>query len=137
MSFGDKWHKASRISRAVLQQKYPDASQFRKTDGNVAVIDFGTTSCSLALSTTENADITPVHLNIGYSRVPNAILLKLKESDTVITGEAVPTTCAEYKIAEFGYYAVNQSVRKNSNFLYFEQFKMSLQHDEVCRPVHI
>ena len=131
MSFGDNWHKASRISRAALHQKYPDASQFRKTDGNVAVIDFGTTSCSLALSTAENADITPVHLNIGYSRVPTAILLKVKESDAVITGQ--------YKIVAFGYDAINQPVLKlkESNFLYFEQFKMSLQHDKACRPVHV
>ena len=127
MSFGDIWYKADRISRAALQQKYPDASQFRKTDGNVAVIDFGTTSCSLALSTAEDADITPVHLNIGYSRVPTAILLKLSDAGY-----------AGYEIARFGYDAINQPVRpKNLEFLYFEQFKMSLQHDEACRPVHV
>ena len=67
---------ASRISRAALQQRYPDARRFRKTDGNVALVDFGTTFCSLALSTAGNTEITVLPLNTGYSRVPTAILLK-------------------------------------------------------------
>ena len=45
MNREDDWYKADRISRAELQHKYPDASQFSKTDGNVAAIDFGTTFC--------------------------------------------------------------------------------------------
>ena len=49
MNREDTWYKADRISRAKLQLKYPDASRFGKTDGNVAAIDFGTTFCSLAL----------------------------------------------------------------------------------------
>ena len=52
-----KWYmyKPERISRKDLLKKYPDASRFRKTDGNIAAIDFGTTFCSLAFTTEGDA----------------------------------------------------------------------------------
>ena len=88
MNREDHWHKANRISRAQLQQKYPDASRFSKTDGNVAAIDFGTTFCSLAFATVGNPDlvdmrsveINNVRLNGYYTRVPTVILLRESKS---------------------------------------------------------
>ena len=87
MNRENRWHKANRISRAELQQKYPDASRFSKTDGNVAAIDFGTTFCSLAFVTVGNPDlvdtrsveINTVRLNGYYTRVPTVILLRERE----------------------------------------------------------
>ena len=140
------WHKADRISREELQQKYPDASQFSKTDGNVAAIDFGTTFCSLAFATVGNPDlvdtrsmeINTVRLNGYYTRVPTVILLRESESKSSAAScdndLPVSRTC-DYEVVSFGYDAMTQlcSLRasQRSKYLYFERFKMTLQQDEV------
>ena len=157
-SSGDeKWYKAERISRKALQEKYPNASRFRKTDGNIAAIDFGTTFCSLAFvtgievpSAGESANghptaadnqgdaVSTIRLNKYFARVPTAILLK--ESTTAISSrdDSIPSgisrTC-DYEIVAFGYDAMTKlcDIRPNqrANYLYFERFKMKLQQDKV------
>ena len=138
------WYKANRISRAELQQKYPDASRFNKTDGNVAAIDFGTTFCSLAFTTVANpdlvdmrsVDINTVRLNGYYTRVPTVILLRESESTSSASCDDLfmSRTC-DYEVVSFGYDAMTQlcSMRASewSKYLYFERFKMTLQQDEV------
>ena len=58
-------------------------SGFREISGNVAAIDFGTTSVSLAYATT--GDKTVVMLKLKHlHRVPNTILIK-KRSCTVVS----------------------------------------------------
>ena len=144
MNRQDDWYKADRISRAELQQKYPDASRFSKTDGNVAAIDFGTTFCSLAFATVGNPDlvdmrsveINTMRLNGYYTRVPTVILLRELDSTSSASCDDLPVsrTC-DYEVVSFGYDAVTQlcSLRasQRSKYLYFERFKMTLQQDEV------
>ena len=135
------WHKADRISREELQQKYPDASQFSKTDGNVAAIDFGTTFCSLAFATVRNPDlvdtrsveINTMRLNGYYTRVPAVILLQeLEWTSSASCGDLPMSRTCNYEVVSFGYDAMTQlcSLRasQRSKYLYFERFK---QRDEV------
>ena len=144
MNREDNWYKADRISRAELQQKYPDASRFSKTDGNIAAIDFGTTFCSLAFATVGNPDlvdtrsveINTMRLNGYYTRVPTVILLRELDSTRSVSCDDLPVsrTC-DYEVVSFGYDAMKQlsslKVSQRSKYLYFERFKMTLQQDEV------
>ena len=147
-SSGDeKWYKAERISRKALQEKYPNASRFCKTDGNIAAIDFGTTFCSLAFvtgievpSASESANGHPtapdnkgdavgtIKLNKYFARVPTAILLKgVKPESTTATvssrDDSIPggisRTC-DYKIVAFGYDAMTElyNIRPNQRANY-------------------
>ena len=140
----DVWYKADHISRTILQHKYPDASRFSKTDGNVAAINFGATFCSLAFAMVGNPDlvdtrsveINTMRLNGYYTRVPTVILLHELESTSSASCDDLPVsrTC-DYEVVSFGYDALTQlsSLRSSqrSKYLYFEQFKMTLQQDEV------
>ena len=144
MNRRDLWYKADRISRTVLQHKYPDASRFSKTDGNIAAINFGTTFCSLAFATVKNpnlvdtrsVEINMVRLNGYYTRVPTVILLRELDSTSFASCDNLPVsrTC-DYEVDSFGYDALTQlcSLKASqwSKYLYFEQFKMTLQQDEV------
>ena len=140
---GSDWYKAERVSRRKLEEKYPTACRFRKTDGNIAAIDFGTTFCSLAFATAGDPDlvnmqqveINTLKLNKYYPRVPTAILLKeaksaVRDSDD----DPVSKTC-DYEVVAFGYDAVSRhsalKPKERSEHLYFERFKMTLQQDEV------
>ena len=139
---GDDWYKAERISRRKLEEKYPAACRFRKTDGNIAAIDFGGSFCSLAFTIARDSDlmlqqveINTLKLNKYHPRVPIAILLK--EAKSVVPGsddDPVSKTC-EYEIVAFGYDAVNiHSALKpseRSKHLYFELFMMPLRSNEV------
>ena len=152
MSSEGGWYKADRISRSELQQKYPDASRFSKTDGNVAAIDFGTTFCSLAFATVGNPDlvdtrsveINTVRLNGYYKRVPTVILLRESESTSSQSAACdddlpVSRTC-DYEVVSFGYDAMTElcslKSTQRSKYLYFERFKMTLQQDEV-RSIYV
>ena len=145
------WYKADHISRAELQQKYPDASRFCKTDGNIAAIDFGMTFCSLAFATVGNPDlvdmrsveINTMELNSYYTRVPTVILLRELESTSSQSASCddnlpVSRTC-DYEVVSFGYDAMKQlcslKSSQRSKYLYFEQFDMTLQQDKV-RFIH-
>ena len=145
MTSGDRnWYKADRISRSKLEEKYPTACRFSKTDGNIAAIDFGTTFCSLAFATVgdpslvdmSSVEINTISLNKFHPRVPTAILLK--ESSSLCNGsdesETVSTTC-NYEVIAFGSEAVNKHSKlqpsERARHLYFERFKMTLQQDKV------
>ena len=138
------WNKADCISRTELQQRYPNASRFTKTDGNIAAVHFGATFCSLAFALVGNPDlvdirsveISTVRLNGYYTRVPIAILLRQLESTNFSSCDDMPVsrTC-NYEVVSFGYDAMTQlsslKPSQRSKYLYFEQFKIRLQQDEV------
>ena len=142
------WYKADRISRAKLEEKYPTACRFSKTDGNIAAIDFGTTFCSLAFATVDSStaadnlssvEINTMPLNKVYPRVPTAILLKEKPGSRCNGDSAISKTC-DFEVVEFGYDAVTKHCQlkptEQSKYLYFERFKMTLQQDEVCIKIY-
>ena len=140
----DKWYKAERISRKDLHEKYPHASHFRKTNANIAAIDFGTTFCSLAFTTEGDtgAQISTLRLDGYLARVPTAILLKESSTSAKSRDDLLPIsrTC-DYDVVAFGYEAMELlcSARpsQRAKFLFFERFKMTLQQDEVnCRGMY-
>ena len=104
-------------------------SEFRSThDGNIAAIDFGTSSVSVAFVCPEKETYKDVNtLVLDYSsnstetRTPNAILLS-KEG-------------TECKVAAFGENAQNlfSSMKpdKLSQHIYFERIKMLMKQDKV------
>ena len=96
-------------------------SGFRIHSGNIAAIEFGTTNCSVAYTTVGNGpEEGPqrLPLNRTHYRVPTAILFKPDGS-----------------IDSFGYDAraqyLNLVNKERLEYAYFEQIKMTLQHDEV------
>ena len=96
-------------------------------EDNIAAIDFGTTYCSLAISTVGDVIASCLKLDAYHSRVPNAILLhKLDSSGTT----AVPC-----KIKAFGSKAQTMYTTLKPDeidqCLFFERIKMNLQHDPV------
>lgn len=128
----DSWYKAERIHRSELAKRYGNAGRFRESSGNIAAIDFGTTFCSLAY-TTPGDKISTLKLEEYYPRVPSAILLKEKEQSSVETSQVAKTP--SYEVVCFGYEAQEQHSKirpsERTRHLYFERFKMTLQHDEV------
>ena len=96
-------------------------SGFRVQSENIAAIDFGTTNCSVAYITVVNRpEEGPrrLPLNTTYHRVPTVILFRPDGS-----------------IDSFGYDArahyLNLDDEERLEYAYFEQIKMTLQHDEV------
>ena len=92
----------------------------RRKSCSIAAIDFGTTNCSVAYTTvgsrSEKPQILP--LNNTHYRVPVAVLFK-----------------TDGTIDSFGYDArkeyFNLDDKDRLKYAYFEQIKMTLQHDEV------
>ena len=129
---GNDWHSAERVHRSELAKRYGNVGRFRDSSGNIAAIDFGTTFCSLAY-TTPGDKISTVKLNEYYARVPSAILLKERELRSSATSQGAKT--CSYEVVCFGYEAQEQHsklrLRERTKHLYFERFKMTLQHDEV------
>ena len=95
-------------------------SSFRKDTENIAAIDFGTTNCSVAHTTGRNKQEGPLRLtlNTAYYRVPTAILFKPDGSIDSFGHDAR----AEY---------LNLDDDERLEYAYFEQIKMTLQHDKV------
>ena len=93
-------------------------SGFRVHSGNIAAVDFGTTYCSVAYTTVGSPGPQLLALNFTYCRVPTAILFK-----------------PDGTIDSFGYEAraeyLNLDDKDRLEYAFFEQIKMSLQHDEV------
>lgn len=106
-------------ARKILRE---DAG-YRVTDGNIAAIDFGTTSVSLAYTTKGDDEITSFKLDTEdkSTRVPNVILLK-KDGRKV-------------SVEAFGNVARSRFtlMRKNDhpNYIYFERIKMLMKREEV------
>ena len=105
-------------ARKVLRIK----SGFRVTKGNIAAIDFGTTFCTVAYTTSGTDLINILKIDGIHERVPTAILLQ-----SLARGE--------YKVAEFGYGAQKACSKMRAsdrhNYIYFEQIKMILKRDDV------
>ena len=88
---------------------------------NVAVIDFGTTNCSVAYATNGDPQPTLMKFEEQHPRVPTAILLK-KENGTLKTQSFGLNAKIEYAKIRPG---------KVDQHIYFERVKMNLKEDEV------
>ena len=99
------------------------AAGYRVTGGNIAAIDFGTTSVSLAYTTKGDERVSTLILDSEErsTRVPNAVLLKKGQGE--VTVEA------------FGNIAKNKfaSLRSSDHeeHVYFERIKMLMKRDKV------
>lgn len=96
-----------------------EARQSRsKTTGNIAAIDFGTTSCSVAYWIKGDEKIRLLRLSADDVRVPTAILMD-----------------SEGKVKEFGKNARRKWAQlpkdKKATHYFFNDIKMILQHDKV------
>ena len=118
-SIGDvrKTSNGCEVARRVPRME----SGFRIPSCNIAAVDFGTSNCSVAYTTVgmgpeEGPRRLP--LNTTFYRVPTAIMFKPDGS-----------------IDSFGYDAWSQYLNLDDEerleYAYFEQIKMTLQHDEV------
>ena len=95
-----------------------DRKRHTKTSHNIAAIDFGTTSCSLAYCIKGDTAIHMLKLSADDNRVPSAILVD--PNGTVM---------------EFGKNArkkyVHLTSEKKRTHQFFSEIKMKLQHDKV------
>ena len=87
--------------------------------GNIAAIDFGTTSCSLAYSVAGGSKIRFLRIDdADKERVPSAILMD-----------------ADGKVIDFGRKARRKFAKspreRRQHYHYFSEIKMALQHDKV------
>ena len=99
-------------------------SGYRVTDGNIAAIDFGTTSVSLAYTTKGDQKVSTFPLNAAEAkstRVLNVVLLK-KDGHKM-------------KVEAFGSTAKKKFVSLRSgdyvNYIYFERIKMLMRREKV------
>ena len=109
------------LNRAVkIHRTEADCCVF---DGNIAAIDFGTTSVSLAYTTKGDDRVNTFKFETEdhSTRIPNAILLKKSGRDvTVIAlGSSARKKFASLRPNEF------------SEHVYFERIKMLMKRDEV------
>ena len=114
-SYKPPLYKAEKIS-------HTDAG-YRVTDGNIAAIDFGTTSVSLAYTTKGDDAINTLVLDTEAqaTRIPNAILLKKDASD--ISVEAFGNIAR----TKFG----SLRSRDYDEYIYFERIKMLMKREQV------
>ena len=94
------------------------STSFRASTGNIAAIDFGTTSCSLSYCLKGNDRIRFLKLDDTHDRVPTAILMD-----------------RQGKVSQFGFnarkkYAALKGEAK-LQYYYFQHLKMNLQHESV------
>ena len=100
------------------------SEHFRRGDGNIAAIDFGTTSVSLAFTTQGDTKVNTLLLDKVKvdTRIPNSILLRRKVNNS-------------YEVASFGRDACETYMKMRSNekkeCLYFERIKLLLKRDQV------
>ena len=105
------------------------AAGYRVTDGNIAAIDFGTTSVSLAFTTKGDYKVNTLVLDCEaqFTRTFNVILLK-KEG-------------AGIKVEAFGANAKKKfgqlRFSDHSNYIYFERIKMLMRREKVILKLHI
>ena len=100
---------------------------YRVTDGNIAAIDFGTTSVSLAYTTTGDKEVSTYKFGreAHSTRVPNAILLKKNGLNVKVDsfGSAAWIKFVSIVPSQYGEY------------IYFERIKMLLKREKVCNGV--
>ena len=99
---------------------------YRVTDGNIAAIDFGTSSVSLAYTTKGDDKVNTISLDTNQSKriILNTILLNKEEEITRIEtfGENARQSFAKQKTDD------------DKNYVYFERIRMSLKGEQVkCR----
>ena len=96
---------------------------YHVTDGNIAAIDFGTTSVSIAFITKGDKKVSNLTLDIEDQsiRVPNAVILKKEDG--------------KMKVEAFGSLARKKfiSVRSSerNKYIYFERIKMLMRREGV------
>ena len=97
---------------------------YRVTDGNIAAIDFGTTSVSLAYTIKGDDKVSTLILDTEEksTREPNAVLLKKEERRRI-------------SVAGFGNIARSRFTSiwrgKHLEYIYFERIKMLMRREEV------
>ena len=108
-----------------------DSSSESAATGNIAAIDFGTTSISIAYTTVGSQKVKdlriPQFMKLGARqerRVPNAILFKKVDGDSnEVTLESIGDA------AQKAY----ESARDKTKVIFFERIKMSMRRtDRVC-----
>ena len=96
---------------------------YRVTDGNIAAIDFGTTSVSLAYTTKGDDKVNTLVLDTETqsTRIPNAILLKKDGKNMTVEafGNIARTKFGSLRPSEY------------SQYVYFERIKMLLKREQV------
>ena len=97
--------------------------EYRTTDGNIAAIDFGTTSVTLAYKRTCDIDVSTFNLDV------NNIGIK------VLNGFLLRKDGAWVTISSFGQQARTNYTRMQpndrKNYVYFERIKMLMKREEV------
>ena len=118
----------SYLSKAVKKPR-TDAG-YRVTDGNIAAIDFGTTSVSLAYTTKGDDKVSTLPMDTGafkLTRVPNVVLLK--KDGYKITVEAFGANAKRrFGLLKSGDYA---------KYIYFERIKMLMRREKVSKSCTI
>ena len=100
------------------------SERFQRSDGNIAAIDFGTTSVSLAFTTQGDSEVTTLVLDEVKvdKRIPNSILLRRNVGNS-------------YEVDSFGRDACTKYMKMQSNkkkeCVYFERIKLLLKRDQV------
>ena len=113
------FRRAKKIPRTSAE-----AGSYRVTDGNIAAIDFGTTSVSIAFITKGDEKVSNLSLDIEdqSTRVPNAVLLKREDG-------------GKMKVEAFGGIARKKftSMRSSEHqkYIYFERIKMLMRREKV------
>ena len=117
----------SYLSKAVRKPR-TDAG-YHVTEGNVAAIDFGTTSVSLAYTTKGDQQVVTLNLDAQDTptRVPNVVLLK-KEGFSVI----VEAFGADAK-KRFASLRTDDYVK----YIYFERIKMLMRREKVIQACNL
>ena len=101
---------------------------YRVTDGNIAAIDFGTTSVSIAFITKGDEKVSTLTLDTANqsTRVPNAVLLKKEDG--------------KRKVEAFGSIARKKftSMRSSEHqkHIYFERIKMLMRREKVIQKIN-
>ena len=111
----------SYLSKAVKKPRIDDG--YHATDGNIAAIDFGTTSVSLAYTTKGDQQVATLPLDAQDKppRVPNVILLK-KEGLKVMVEAFGADARKKHGSLRSGVY---------ENYIYFERIKMLMRREQV------
>ena len=115
--------RATKVNRSI--------SGYRTTNGNIAAIDFGTTSVSVAFTTDGDKDVNTLVLDESSldTRIPNTLLLKRSENGTISIislGNDATTVYSKLRASD------------RCNYIYFERIKMLMKRDKVvCKYYNI
>lgn len=108
--------RATKVTRSI--------SGYRTTNGNIAAIDFGTTSVSVAFTTGGDKDVNTLVLDQSNldTRIPNTLLLKRTENGStsiISVGNDATTVYSKLRASD------------RCNYIYFERIKMLMKRDKV------